>query len=512
MPGSNRAQLDDLLAREDWGAVERLCEHHALRIALDAPDFWPRVFSRAPVDWVLTRPRLRHLRAVMHHFNVDVPFHEAAPMDGAGVNGAAEARSTVHDRLDELLQRMDGLLALGRLEDANSIADRMDEVISGTDELVGFGDLLPGMLIPMGTTRLVTGRLDDAISTFMTAVRWSLSGGAHPVERHARNFLALAYVLRGDVDRGRAEAASQEVDGAARAGTVGHGLERDTRLLPALIALADLDRETAEAVIGRLQTAENTTLWWMDSAVRARFALLWGDCEAAARRLELDLLAHRALAVPGSMARAMLHGLLADLRFATGDLDGARAALGHAADGPSGPWLEITRHRMSGGTLQPRQPSRTRAAHHVINAVASDRRQASTERDRHLELARRAMELDGDASAIVEASTQLGARLAASLGTRREAPHRFLGDGQQPEPLTSRELEIVEALRRHATIRAIAAELFLSSNTVKTHLRNAYRKLGVSTRTAALQAVDHVHAGGEAPKNSDRALGATSAG
>lgn len=513
MPGSDRAQLDDIVARADWSAIERLCEHHAFRIALDAPDFWPRVFAEAPADWVRTRPRLRHLRAIMRHFNADAPFLDAAPIGDSEAGAAGGARSRVHDRLAELLHRMHGLLALGRSEDANSIADRMDEVIRGADDLVGSGDLLPGLLIPIGTTRLVTGRVDDAISTFMTAVRWSLTGGAHPAARHARNFLALAYVLRGDVDRGRAVAAPREVDAATRAGTVGHRLERDTRFLPALIALADLDRETAEAVIGRLQPAENTTLWWIDSAVRARFALLWGDCETAARRLELDLLAHRALAGPGSMARAVLHGLLADLRFATGDLDGARSALEHAADGPSGPWLEITRHRMSGGALQPPQPFRTRAAHHLINAVASDRRQAWTDRDHHLELARRAIKLDGDASAIVEASTHLGSGLAASLEAHREAPHRFLGDGQQPEPLTSRELEIVEALRRHATIRAIAAELFLSSNTVKTHLRNAYRKLGVSTRTAALQAVDHVQSGAESPRGAgDRVLGATSAG
>ena len=51
--------------------------------------------------------------------------------------------------------------------------------------------------------------------------------------------------------------------------------------------------------------------------------------------------------------------------------------------------------------------------------------------------------------------------------------------------LTERELTILRAVARGLPNRAIAKELWVSEQTVKFHLTNAYRKLGVSNRTEA---------------------------
>ena len=56
------------------------------------------------------------------------------------------------------------------------------------------------------------------------------------------------------------------------------------------------------------------------------------------------------------------------------------------------------------------------------------------------------------------------------------------------EPLTTRERTVVRLLTTGATNKAIARELGVSVNTVKTHVRTAYGKLGVSSR-AELAAV-----------------------
>jgi DNA-binding NarL/FixJ family response regulator len=51
--------------------------------------------------------------------------------------------------------------------------------------------------------------------------------------------------------------------------------------------------------------------------------------------------------------------------------------------------------------------------------------------------------------------------------------------------LTNRELEILSAVSRGLSNRTVAKELFLSDQTVKFHLHNIYRKLGVANRTEA---------------------------
>lgn len=57
-------------------------------------------------------------------------------------------------------------------------------------------------------------------------------------------------------------------------------------------------------------------------------------------------------------------------------------------------------------------------------------------------------------------------------------------------PLTARELEILRLVANGWTNRRIAHELVISERTVKFHLGNVYRKLGVSSRTeAALVAI-----------------------
>jgi LuxR family transcriptional regulator, maltose regulon positive regulatory protein len=63
------------------------------------------------------------------------------------------------------------------------------------------------------------------------------------------------------------------------------------------------------------------------------------------------------------------------------------------------------------------------------------------------------------------------------------------GSGQCPPaaaPLTSSELAVLRLLPSHMTNQEIAESLFLSINTVKTHLRSVYRKLGVTTRRQAI--------------------------
>jgi LuxR family maltose regulon positive regulatory protein len=61
-------------------------------------------------------------------------------------------------------------------------------------------------------------------------------------------------------------------------------------------------------------------------------------------------------------------------------------------------------------------------------------------------------------------------------------------DAQRPiEDLTDRERDVLRLLPSRLTLGEIAAELFVSQNTLKFHLRAIYRKLGVESRAQAVE-------------------------
>ena len=63
---------------------------------------------------------------------------------------------------------------------------------------------------------------------------------------------------------------------------------------------------------------------------------------------------------------------------------------------------------------------------------------------------------------------------------------KTLDDHVLIEPLSARENEVLELIARGYTNQEIAAELYLSLYTIKSHARNIFSKLGVKNRTEAV--------------------------
>jgi LuxR family maltose regulon positive regulatory protein len=93
---------------------------------------------------------------------------------------------------------------------------------------------------------------------------------------------------------------------------------------------------------------------------------------------------------------------------------------------------------------------------------------------------------------------EAGGWVAEVLGQHPElaAEHRWLtspagpprpggATAMIPEPLTERETEVLQRLAQALSTEDIADALYLSVNTVKTHLKSIYRKLGTTGRSAA---------------------------
>ncbi len=66
-----------------------------------------------------------------------------------------------------------------------------------------------------------------------------------------------------------------------------------------------------------------------------------------------------------------------------------------------------------------------------------------------------------------------------------EVPEAEAADPGHAAGLTEREADVLRALARGLSNEAIAKELWITRQTVKFHVRNVYRKLGVSNRTEA---------------------------
>ena len=80
-----------------------------------------------------------------------------------------------------------------------------------------------------------------------------------------------------------------------------------------------------------------------------------------------------------------------------------------------------------------------------------------------------------------------GSYLQELLAAERTGASLAAGQAQLVAPLTQRELSLLRFLPTRLTNQEIADALYLSVNTVKSHLRSVYRKLGVTDRDAAVE-------------------------
>lgn len=111
--------------------------------------------------------------------------------------------------------------------------------------------------------------------------------------------------------------------------------------------------------------------------------------------------------------------------------------------------------------------------------------------------------LIGPLKALAKEGTQAGyvRRLLAAIG----AANTGAGDGPRDrhgliDPLSERELDVLRLLRSELSGPEIARELFVSVNTLRTHTKSIFAKLGVNNRRAAVRAADELGLLGRAPR------------
>jgi LuxR family maltose regulon positive regulatory protein len=407
-----------------------------------------------------------------HHLFGQLLRHELERGDLARVAELHRRASAWHRDRGSISEAVHHAVAAGAVDEAaDLIALHWNAVLNagGVQTVVDWLDALPpesvrgdprlclvraGTLLTLGRREEVEPWLDAAEAG---ELRRSSRTGAASVEAEAAIYRAVARYMLGDVDRAR--------EAAVR----GDELERDD---------TSPWRAMARAALGR-------TLYWC------------GDVEGAAAKLaDAVRLQHP---TGNNLSVIAATGYLAIIRAEQGDLQEAerlaQTAVRRSHERGFGEhWVPMTAFLARASALV--QSGRLDEAEAVARrAVELARRGAGRVELAHCLLGladvlavrgetEEARTLVGEARVLVEACAAPGALAGLLAGAERGL--RVPAAGRDRDELSARELAVLRLLTSDLSLREIGAALYVSHNTVKTHARNVYRKLGAASREEAV--------------------------
>ena len=314
-----------------------------------------------------------------------------------------------------------------------------------------------------GRFRDAEARLDESNAALAVRADWNAYDGG--IEATARGYIAF--------HRGEAEEATRHLTGMV-GGDAGNGPYALLAAFHLVLIAADagdpvgLDR--AEQALDRFPATPAHGMPWPEYAVFAR-------CRAALARGHADEALDLARSIADLRFVPVMAGMLAEVHRQLGTIDEAEACLDALDAQPVPPYARV-------GTLV------TRALIAAEREVGDDA-QSLVEQALSLAVAERvARPFTGDDPMLRSLLAERAARgtrhdgFLADLLARSEHDGGRLRAGVQ---LSRREREVLGYLRSSLTTAEIAEALFVSVNTVKTHQRAIYRKLGVTSRREAIR-------------------------
>lgn len=421
-----------------------------------------------------------------------------------------EARAMPPDELDLVtLAQMVAFRFSGDVSAALIYAQRLEERVAQSKHELR--ERIDGPLwyyhFAIGSTRLAAGDSSRALLEFATARQLGAFSNQPYGERLALSRIALAHAIRGSLSTAElALAESVDLPEPTEAHRVGNQLTEQTTA--ALVAVERMAPD-AERLLGALAPYNSTELTWpFILLARTRWLLAQ---HRPAEALELTLLTRDAHPVQhGSVASDIINSASIEALWGIDDLATARRlADSHTRPGPLTLFaiarLALNESRIDVATQTLRRIDAAGnlgpghgVALQLFTAWLEMLRSGSIDSAAAQRVARIAINTDSR-RLFAGLPRQLIELVRAHLhpDEAREFSSALAGltflDVEPRPKLTKSETRVLHAILEHQTTATIATSLHLSPNTIKSHLKSLYRKLGCATRAEAITVAARFH-------------------
>jgi LuxR family transcriptional regulator, maltose regulon positive regulatory protein len=374
----------------------------------------------------------------------------------------------------------------------------------------------------LGLAEVALGDLVEAEAHLTEALESSRIADVPYAELAAMGGMAWVQLIRGRLRRAARLARSAVELAQAR------GWEHSSQAAASLSVLALVEHEwdDLDAADAHARELGDTARRLDDASGRLWAAVIQASLCLAGRGTDVDLALERLLgaaelsAVESPRLQRIVAALEARLMAAGSDHDGAAALIDEAiAENPTSPGLHAVRARLllAAGDAEGAVEALTvpcDAAYPTVTIEREVLRAVALRTTGNAESAQAAMEgalaraePEGIRRPFLSAGRGVRELLADHL--RKSVSHRWFAsellrnldgaDGARVlpaellEPLSGRESEVLRFLPTMMSNADIASELFVSVNTVKTHVKSIYRKLDVTRRQDAVRRARQLH-------------------
>ncbi|KJL30591.1 LuxR C-terminal-related transcriptional regulator [Microbacterium oxydans] len=497
-------QLSAAIEHRDWRSAVGLLGLHWSALLDEPGELLDDALRAVPLRAFEHDARAAAVRDIRLHTSADAVDHMlgdvVVPDAGDLVALEAIARS---DRALSLLSvvsaRMIALRVRGRLARAIRLAELVERFgrIAVVHQPALVTARLPAALLQAGITRGLADDLPGAMLSLRDAYERGPTARVTYVEADAAGKSAFFSVLAGDVDQARRWVERYDRSPGAD-GWFASRIALTADLARTLIAIESLERDVVEELLPGLDQPVNAEQSWGPGVTfaRARAALAWGDRLSAIDMVRRDRARYADWLGESSVLDPLLEQAEVELLLSVGQPQ--KAAQVAASDGmqPAGVIararielvdgsFELAARHAASVLAQPLSP-RSRADALAILAPAqlrlSDRR-AALQSAAHLRDA-----IGGSGLRLAGLSVPAQERRLLDLEVVEDAhgARDAFTIIEQPIRITPQQRIVLQGFEKGWSLREIATSAHLSLNTMKTHARGLYQRLGVTNRDEAL--------------------------